>query len=284
MFGGDDVLLPALRGVSGGIASAELDPTPVAYRIANDEEVTVAASPIFPLAFFGTTSGVRPEWLRPGFTGPLGEWLPGATNATKWTLFGADNAVRATGTIDVLTLGPGPIAHPGDRFVATRDGLILSGHATRGELEVRFGSDEGDLIPPTLTSLRIENGVGRITDRVLLGGNATLRFSAADLNYYADSQTRLLPTESVRAFYRATGTATWHELTPIFEGTNDGSTTSLGHIPVGRIYRADLYAPAAMLGSYDLRIECEDAHSNHMSWTQTAAFVVVAPKVRSVRH
>jgi subtilase family protein len=284
MFVAGDVLLPALRGVDGEIVSAELDPTPVAYHIANDEEVTVGASPTFPLAFFGTTSGVRPESLRPGFTGPLGEWLSGATNATTWKLFSADSAVRASGTIDVVTLGPGPFAHPGDRFVATREGLIVSGHPARGELEVKFGSDESDLIPPTLTSLRIENGVGRITDRLLLGSNATLRFSAADLNYFAGSQTRPLVTEATRAFYRTTGTAVWHELTPIYVGTNDGSTTTLGHTPVGRIYRADLYAPAALLGTYDLRIEVEDAHANHVSWTQTAAFTVVAPKVRSARH
>ena len=75
VFGGTDVLLPALRGVSGGLTSTDLTPSPIAYRIANDEDVTIGASPFFPLAFFGTTSGVRPEWLRPGFTGPLGEWL-----------------------------------------------------------------------------------------------------------------------------------------------------------------------------------------------------------------
>src|SRR5436190_72145 len=278
VFGGTDVLLPALRGVSGGLTSTDLTPSPIAYRIANDEDVTIGASPFFPLAFFGTTSGVRPEWLRPGFTGPLGEWLPGATNATSWTMFSADNAVRATGMIDVLTLGPGPIAQPGDRFVATRNGPL------HGDLEVKFGDDPGDLIAPTLTSLRIENGLGRIADRLIVGSNATLRFSAADLDYSSNSRTRPLRTESTHAFYRVTGTSVWHQLSAIFDGSDEGTTTSLGRIPNGDVYRADLATATTTLGTYDLRIEFEDTHDNRVSWTQTAAFTVVAPKLRSVRH
>jgi hypothetical protein len=177
----------------------------------------------------------------------------------------------------------GPNGQTGERLVAWRDGLKVGGVSARGELEVRFGEDRNDLVPPTLTSLRVENALGRVTESLPLNSAAALRFSAADLDYWSDALAGPMKPESTRVWYRVSGAGAWQPLAVAFQGSDTGSFGTLGRVPAGDLYRADLTSATASAGAIDLRIEIEDARGNRASWTQSPAFVVTAPKRRSVR-
>jgi len=154
-----------------------------------------------------------------------------------------------------------------------REQLNVAGQTSRGELEVRFGTNAEDLVAPTLTSLRVTKSNGRLTDRVDLHSAASLVFSAADFNYPTDL-TRQLNSAATRVSYRVHGTGEWRPLTVVLTGTDEGNRAAVGHIPAGDLYRVDLSAATPASGFIDLRIELEDAAGNRTSWTQAPAFAV----------
>jgi hypothetical protein len=273
------------------------NPAPAMYRIADGEEIALGTAAVHPFAFFGTAPN-RYIGLRSGFIGPFGEWYRYKTADTTWTMYDAAGVQTAAGSLTNLTPcdeGPcdeGPHAAPGARYVATRDALAVSGRASRGELEVRFGSDPSDLIAPTLTSLRVVNAQNRLTEHFDRNGTATLFFSAADLAYpfRAFGETRELKREATRVWYRVHGTTEWQPVSPVWQSSDLGSPTSLGHFPAGELWTADL-SPATRTGAdaIDLRIEIEDVPGNRSTWTQSPAFLIGtnsapgARKRRSVR-
>jgi subtilisin family serine protease len=274
-----------LRGIEGAIVPVPwFNPSPTAYRIADGEEITLGASPLIPFAFFGTAPNYY-IGLPPGFVGPLGDWYRYVTSGTSWTMFDAANTQISSGVYTNLTTcddGPcdeGPLPLPRGRYVATRDGMKIDGHASRGELEVRFGGDTADLIAPTLTSLRVVNAQGRMLQRLEGNSNATLVFSATDLFYppmqeRKTGSTRDLKGEATRVSYRVTGTSEWHSLSVVHEGSDLGGVATLGYFPAGELYRADLSVVTRVSGLVDLRVEIEDVPGNHTTWIQTPAFVV----------
>jgi subtilisin family serine protease len=290
--------IATLRGIGDSIVpSSWPNPSPAEYRIADGEEVTLGSGAMHPFAFFGTAPN-RYIGLRSGFSGPLGEWYPYTTLDTAWTAFNAEGAQTATGTLTNWTPcdegpcdeGPAPVA--GGRYVATRSLLPVAGRASRGELDVRFGSDVSDLIAPTITTLRIVNGEGRLAERFERNAEAAVLFSATDLAYVARALgiTRDLKREATRVSYRIHGTTEWHPVSAVWQSSNHGAAETLNHFPAGELWRADLSA-ATRSGAeaIDLRIEIEDVPGNRSTWTQAPAFAIgtaTAPapgKRRSVR-
>ncbi|HEX6087697.1 MAG TPA: S8 family serine peptidase [Thermoanaerobaculia bacterium] len=286
-FDAGTTALGMLRGINGGILSCSwTNPSAVAYRISDGEEITLGTSPLYAFSFFGTAPH-RYIGHPPGFTGPLGEWYRYTTADTPWVSYDAAGVQVAAGTYSNLTTcdegpcDPGPAREPGGRYVAGRDTMEVAGHASRGEVEVRFGSDRADLEAPTLTALRVLNAQGRLTERLERNGNASLFFAAGDYHYPPAEQrnamgsTRDLKREATRVSFRAHGTATWIPLTPVHLGSDLGVVLDLRRFPAGEMYRADLSAVTrAGADAVDLRIEIEDTAGNRTTWTQSPAIIV----------
>ncbi|HET8796609.1 MAG TPA: S8 family serine peptidase [Thermoanaerobaculia bacterium] len=281
--GDDSLFVPMLRGRADGIVSStDTIPSPAAYRIADGEEIVLGQSVNFPYAFYGTTAATFVPLETRGFLGAMGELNRFATIGTWWTLYDAAGAVVKQDSIQ------GPLSLPppgrvGYRLLAARDNLDVAGHFSRGELDVRFGSDAADLTAPTLTSMRLVNGAGQLVTSVAPGSALALLFSAADLDYTRGGETRTLKPEATRVFWRHAGSPVWQEAAAVITGTDNGSRGSLGHTPAGTIHRADLTAATAAGGVLvDLRIEIEDAAGNRSVWTQMPALMVgsVRPPAR----
>jgi hypothetical protein len=275
-----------LRGIDGRIVSVPwAHPSPAAYRISDGEEITLGTSPLHAFSFFGTAPN-RYIGSMPGFAGPLGEWYRYTTADTPWVSYDAAGAQVAAGTYTNLSTcdegpcDPGPAREPGGRYVASRDTMEVAGHPSRGEVEVRFGSDRADLDAPTLTALRVMNAQGRLAQRLDRNGNASLFFAAGDYHYPPADQkalgsTRDLKREATRVSFRAHGTANWIPLTPVHLGSDLGVVLDLRRFPAGEMYRADLSAVTrAGADAVDLRIEMEDVAGNRTTWTQSPAIIV----------
>jgi subtilisin family serine protease len=263
------VTTPSIRAWEGSIIAAwDALPSAAAMRIPNGGVATIGSAPAFPFAVPGTTGGVAVFRPRPGFTGSFDEDR-GA--AGYWTLTAADGT-RTSGTVEsASSLAPAP----GARLQVSHAGLRAARHASQGLLDVVFGSNEADLAPPTLTSLRIVDSEGRNTDRLAHREAASLRFSAADFDYTKATQTLPSRPEATRAWVRAHGSSEWIALPLTIEGSESGNANSLRHLPAGDLYRADLAAITAVRDTlFDLRIDLEDPAGNRATWTQSPAFAV----------
>jgi hypothetical protein len=252
-----DDSLSLLRATAEGIASGNgRTLSPAAHRAAHGAEILIGRGAAFP---FGIT----------GYLGGFGE-----TRSTDhfWQLFDAAGTQVARGTTET------PQFAPRFRYVATNNVL-------RGELEVVLGDTAADLTAPTLTSLRVLDAHGVLTDRVALSEVAMLSFSAAD--YASDFTTQPTRPERTRVSYRVHGIGAWLPLQVVLEGADSGSPDALGHVPAGDLYRVDLSAATTTAKLVDLRIELEDTTGNRATWTQASAFAVgdavAPPRRRAVR-
>jgi hypothetical protein len=280
-IGTSDLVIPPLRGIDGAIVPSEFTPSPAAYRIADGERITIGGHASFLQSFFGTNGGEPPRllYIRTGLTGALGEWQWESTIGTTWTLTSAEGELMSSGTVDSLP-GIGPSPTPGARFIAVRDGLAIGGRPSRGELEVRFGAGGvpgRDFRAPSLTTFRAVDSAGRIGDAMRLNDRVTLEFSAADWNYQNNTGALPLKREATRAWYRVTGTSEWLSAQVVLTADDNGSLFTLGRIPAGDVYRAELTGATSVLGGVDVRVEVEDADGHHVTWTQSPAFVVEPP-------
>ena len=284
IVGTSDMVLSTVRGVDGAIVVAEFSVSPAAYRIQDGERITVGGQAWFPLSFFGTNGGRAPKFLeiRTGLTGSLGDWHWAMTNGTLWAMTRADDSLIASGTlVSPQQIAPPPA--PGGRLMASRDGLTVGGQPSRGELEVRFGTSGLDFRAPTLTTFRIVDSAGRLGDTMRLDDPVRLEFSVADWDLTDNTVTQPLKREATRVWYRAHGTTEWLPAPVVLAGEDNGSFDTLGRIPAGDIFRADLSAATANAGGVDVRVQTEDADGNQATWSQSPAFVVNAGKGRARR-
>lgn len=249
--------LALLRATNDGIAHGNgRTLAPSAHLAANASEIALGRGAAHP---FGLA----------GFLGGFGE-----TRRTDkhWQLFDPTGTLAASGTSET------PQVQPRHRYVSTNTAL-------RGELDVVFGDNASDLLAPTFTSLRVLNTAGALSEHVAVGEAATLRFSAAD--FTSDFSTRITRPERTRVSWRAHGDIAWIPLQVVVEGTDTGSPSTLGHVPSGDLYRADLTPATATAKFIDLRIELEDASGNRTTWTQLSVFAVgdvaALPRRRAVR-
>jgi subtilisin family serine protease len=280
-------------GVNEVVVSSELRPPPTAERIAAGGSLMLGAGPAHPFAFPGTrtTSWFGYPW--PTFRGAAGD-NDREDNGTLWTAYDDTGKVIASGIWRGSQATEAvPLIGPQGRLVAVRDDLRISGRATRGTLDVRFGpgwpdsTGSSDFTAPTLTSLRVVDAAGATRDHFAAGDAAMLRFSVADVEYSKAGETRLTRPEATRAWYRISGTDVWHSVNVSLTGSQSGSIASLGHFPVGDIYRADLSSATAVNDRWiDLRLEFRDPANNVVQWTHESALTVgepvLPPRRRSV--
>jgi hypothetical protein len=262
----------AARGVEGRIRlSEERVSSPWAASVRNGAEVPLAQAQVFPFAFPGTTGGAYFGSPLPGFKGALGEVI--GWDQSSWAEFDERGSIIAGGLFPATSPPATPTLRR--RLTAEKRGLTVGGVASNGFLEVQFGADASDLVPPTLTSFHVENSAGAIAGRLTAGQAATLRFSAADVEYMPSFSTKASKPESTRAWYRIGGSGEWRPLQLNAAGKETGSRTSLGHFPAGDIYSADLTPATVLAGTQvDVRVEIEDAAGNRLTWIQEPAVVV----------
>ncbi|HUP46828.1 MAG TPA: S8 family serine peptidase [Thermoanaerobaculia bacterium] len=264
---------PSFRVWQGNIvASSEAVPTAVVHRVGNGHPIRIGSGPVFPFAYYGTTGNLYPGAPGPFIGGAFHEFAAEQRGMTYWQAVDAGGNELASG--DVVAASP-PAAYPGSGLLITRDGLRAAGRQGRGVLDVRFGPDPMDLTAPTLTSLRVVNATGFVTDELTRGEAGALHFSIADFDYTRHYTTRNARPERTRVWYRPHGTAAWLPLSVLVTGSENGSRVDLDHIPAGDIYRVDL-RPLTQnrSGPVDLRIGFEDIAGNRVEWTQEPALLV----------
>ncbi|HKB80532.1 MAG TPA: S8 family serine peptidase [Thermoanaerobaculia bacterium] len=266
--------LPLLRAADGSMfLSADAAPGPLAFRVANGGVTAVGIGPVCPTSMLHGLNGSG----KGGFIGPLGETR--SLDGSYWRIVDPNGNERTSGQFPGTPL-PTVVARPGDSVEVTDDLLRIAGRTSHGNLRLSTATTI-DFTPPTLTSMRIYDADGNLAEQVANGAAATLRFAAADRG----GQTTAAPLqEATKVAWRLEGTTEWHDVTPTVESEDTGDEVTAGRHLAGDLYRADLAAATTTSGLIDLRIDLEDAAGNHMTWTQSPAFVVggVPPSPR--RH
>jgi len=256
------------------VVSTDMNPGQQAVRVPNDGDAIVGAGPIAPLSIFAA-SGTK------GFAGAFGDLR--ALDGTSWALYDTNGTRLVTGVVPGSPIPAFPCA--GCRIETSYGALNVAGHVSHGDLGVRFSAGK-NRTPPTLTSVHLLDADGHVVDRLKNGAAATLTFSAAE--YISDTTTALPDPQATRVGYRVSGTSAWHDLAAVTSSSESGVNRLLGRHPAGYVYSADL-APATALPNMlvDLQIELEDGAGNHLTWTQSPAFMVgdvpVPPRTRAVR-
>ncbi len=283
MFVNGSAITPVFRGVDGAIvASAEPKPSRTAPRIPHGGEATIGGGIFFPFAFHGTTSGLVVYWPLANFFGPYGEALRDDTFPSHWETFDAVGNRTGRGVIARGGSIP-PAGVNGSRLVVRREWRHQSGLTSAGTLAVVFAAAGNDLTAPTVTSMSVVDAAGRPLSQLAAGAAGTLRFSAGDLDHGKRMEVQPMKSGGTRALWRRAGAAAWEPLALALVETEEGSTSTLGHVPAGDVWTADLGAATAAPGLVDLRIELEDLAGNTMTWTQEGALFVggeSAPPVR----
>lgn len=258
-------------------------PSPMTPRFGDGATIRFGLGPLRP-GILGADLDAWGSSEETGYFGPLGEYHHNF--AITWDLSrpGAYEWGRGGSIADFCY----PRVHdaaPDDRYVERNLTLKVRGRPAPVVAEGRFGSEGGKVRLPSFSAIRVRNGRGEITDELEAGRDGSLEFSAR--NYMLDSENEVaMRPEATRVAWRRSGTKAWLELPVIFTGGEHFvDSRKVGHQPVGDMFRADLQPALAFPGSIDLRIDIEDITGGHVTWTQTAAFIVTleSNRRRSIR-
>ena len=263
--------------------------------IPSQERFSIGDGPAYPNAMITGARGMMSATIR--WSGPHGEDRIYDAKRTKADLYDARGAVIASGTAPAPTpgvlLGPAPgfqmsspLPSPGAyTLLASTSSFKVAGMPARGTLRAAFNSEKSDPAPPTLTSLRIDDGNGRTTASVMNPAHATLTFSAVDLGAlgFEDIQ-RERTTVQLRP--HGAGDGAWSSATPVVLADDfaEGSATPF-RFPDGVLYQVNLGAVvASMRGAVDVRIRIEDDEGNSAEYTVEPAFVVTPSRRRAASN
>ena len=129
-------------------------------------------------------------------------------------------------------------------------------------------SSRPDFYPPTLTTLMLLDGGGRIATHLESHGGGAIVFGGGDFSYNLDGSRsyKSIAGDQTKAWYRRAGTEMWQPLT----------VTQIGEDALsGIVYRADLTEAAnADNVLLDLRFDIADAAGNTTSFVMAPAFAV----------
>jgi hypothetical protein len=248
------------------------------------ENVTFGGGPIHPKAEFTRLSATL--WhTHLFFHGPNRELRALDVDFTRWTAF--DGAGESLGTGPILSSNlmlnlpaAGPL-----RLDITNDNYFL--RERKGAVMFRAWTDTTriDASPPAFSSLNVQAADGQPLDTVPPGSEAWLMFGITDWHYPPGRGREYKPINlgATRVEYRVSGTIAWIALEPqlVIEDILDALTAD--RPSDGAVYRCRIPAVAGAK-AIDVRITAEDAAQNRSEWTLEPAFVIDAPKKRSVRH
>jgi subtilisin family serine protease len=174
------------------------------------------------------------------------------------------------------------------RFELLTSSLLTPRVSRRSKAVFTFDPARGDFVPPLLTSIRLLDGDGRMTDGLAAGGRGSLQLTAADYEYeFVPTAYKPFRAETTTVSYRHHGAAAWSPL-PLTQVLEDrGRETRLG---TGILYRADLSSITRIAGArqlIDLKIEITDVAGNTAAYELESAFMIGSesgPRRRSARR
>ena len=282
---------PPLRAFNGSIvATEERRPSARDLRVPNHGEITVGLGPFHPLMYFGTAGMGGYYSPHAGIVGPAGELHRQAESGGLFTMWDESGNVVASGINDDFEVPP--TAKPGYRFRGILERLMSKARASKGIVEVQFGTSSDDLLAPFITSLTVRNAAGNVVDQLTRGEAATLHFSGGD--YVIGAFPRMAESgskpEATKAWWRVSGTAEWQPLSLAITGSETGRRSDTGFWPAGDLYRADFTAATAVDNALvDVKIELQDPAGNRLTWTHERSIMIGTvtapntPKRRSTR-
>ncbi|HJT17529.1 MAG TPA: S8 family serine peptidase, partial [Thermoanaerobaculia bacterium] len=147
-------------------------------------------------------------------------------------------------------------------------------------LTATFDPTKSDAVPPVLRSFRVVDRDGVVTSVVPANTPATLRFAAIDGAF-----TGLVAEPKTSVSWKPHGAIEWLPLAAIVEAEDIGSYGTLGHLPAGSVFSADLSSVTQRAaGDVDLRVHVEDAAGNAIDYTLSPAIAVSANGRRRAVH
>jgi hypothetical protein len=221
--------------------------------------------------------------------GSLGDQRNAEANGVELTLYdGKDNVVQSA----KVFMDPWPDV--GREKYRLEIGRPTNVHGIPGEAHVtaKFDTTQPDHAPPAMTSLRLLDGNGVFASDFFPGANGSLQFSAID---YVPLDPDIgigvdwgsIRIEGTKARWKPHGTDTWREL-PYTIAANEVAqgregAESLGHPPIGTLFRWDLAPVTREPALIDLQLHFEDPAGNTYEYTLAPAFSVgVVGRARAV--
>lgn len=287
MFTGASIIaagtvMPQMRAVGSSIvpndfpSASDFVPT-----IANHAEITLGIGPVVPFCLSGANCLGQ---TRRGFLGPWGDSHIYAEPTATYRVLDENGIMAASGRPSVPS-ETDPVLKPGYRVDMFAPSLRAGNRTMAGELNVKLGTNENDLVPPAISSVSLRGANGAITDRIANGEAAKLVFTAADFHYTSafgnhggPRQVRSEVKGGPNVSYRVHGQTQWHALQLNKTGADNESIDVSKHLPLGYGYEADLTAAAQNANSLvDLQFVLTDDSDNEFRWTEDGAFTVGEP-------
>ena len=260
---------PTFRAIGDGIVvSSDLVPSPAAYRVGPRRNDRPRRRAVASANVHGNPRN-RLHASSPALIGPAGESAVDAGAEFMYELRdGAGLLLREGTAADNFV-----IADFGQRGPYRADLRMKTGQ----QISLAFDLSRDDFVPPSLTSLRIIDGDGRIVTGVAPRAAATLLFSASDLTFEPGGYpSHITGTHATRASWRIAG-GNWQELPLTVTRSDFGEPAELHYMPTGVHYSADLGPIThSVVGDIDLRIELEDASGNTSTSIMEDAFTIGA--------
>ena len=257
---------PQLRVSGGGLTTNGLA---VPWLYGGDTFI-FGSGPRFPIASFSNVNSVLRPTLNLDLQGSLGEVRLTERNSNSVALFGSDGKllsrqVRNPVTLDIFNKGRYSVE-------VTNDATQWPDVPVETKVTMNIDSTRSDYIPPTLTTLFVLDGNGRLTRELVPRGLASLYFSAADYGYTPGKVYQPVRSNSTQVSYRYEGTTAWTQL-PVTEMSEDtGAESRLGG---GVLYRVDLSSVANVnWARVDLKIDLADNAGNTTAVVMQPAFAV----------
>ncbi|MFC1563564.1 S8 family serine peptidase [candidate division KSB1 bacterium] len=201
-----------------------------------------------------------------GFFGQNGEFRESDIYLSEYRLYNDDTGeLIDSGFLDEFSLVE--VSSSKYRLEITNDEYVISGVKGKSLLKTISNLRSFEPNPPRLTSLRISDSNGKITDNIQPGESVSIRFSAGDFRNQENSSTfECHVVDTVRCFYKSSDENEWTELAV----TNDNE-----HSVIGTIYYTEISDTENIIDKgIDLKIELADIYQNKTEWVLGPAFAI----------
>lgn len=265
-----DWRMPMFRVLGNEIvASNDPIPSPAAYRVPVGGTMATGEAPLHAQTFVETNGTLFRIYST--LAGPLAELEADVAAGFAYELRDGAGTLLREGT----AAGKSVQADFGSDGVYRANLRMKNGQ----QVSLVFDTSHPYFNPPSLTSLRIVDGEGRVVSRVARGAAVTLQFSVIDADNSGNYRDSTDP-RTTRVFWRTAG-GEWHELPLTVALIDRGHPSELGHYETGIHFRADLGPIAATIANrLELRIELADQRGN--SSTSIIEYPFTAERRRAV--
>ncbi|HEX6178748.1 MAG TPA: hypothetical protein VF057_10350, partial [Thermoanaerobaculia bacterium] len=287
-------LIAEFSAVGGGLVAGHDRVARISSRVIGSREpIAIGEGPAHPTASIASFESQLFGSIN--WSGPLGETRLYDAKRTTARLYDPAGNVVATfdgaPSIPGVGIGPSPglqlfapLPRPGAYILeASASSFRVAGRVARGTLRATLDTSKIDAMPPTITSLRIDDGSGRTTATIGMRSGASLMFSGVDVAGFGFGD---LDRDRTAVHFRlhGQGDESWTPLAAhvVADDLDRGFVGFMpGVFPDGVLYRVDLSAlPATMKGAVDVRITLADDAENTTTYTIEPALVIAAGRRR----